>query len=317
MKKLLFCCLIAFSFGCYDIPQSIDSQSVKKLLSGLTVLGTAQDAGFPQADCRKQCCSKVWGNPSLRRSPACLALYDASENKYWLFEATPDIKFQMNRFQKIHAESSPELAGIFLTHAHIGHYTGLMHLGHEVMGAKGVPVYAMPRMHDFLTQNGPWSQLVSFKNIELKKLAGDSLIQLTDRFAVTPFRVPHRDEFSETVGFKIQSPERSAIFIPDIDKWEKWERNIIDETAKVDLAFLDATFFKNGEIPGRNMSQIPHPFVEESMQLFKNQPASEKQKIRFIHFNHTNPILQPDSKAKQEVEAKGFGIAAEGDFFEF
>lgn len=316
MKNLIFFLTAISFFSCKNNSQGLDFQEVNSTSSGIVVLGIAQDAGFPQADCRKECCAEAWKNPHLRRSATCLALFDSIENKYWLFEATPDIKLQMNQLQKMHSETSPELAGIFLTHAHIGHYTGLMHLGHEVMGTKEIPVFAMPRMRSFLTENGPWSQLVDLNNITLQNLSKDSTIHLNSRFSVTPIRVPHRDEFSETVGFRIESPTGSVLFIPDIDKWQKWDRNIIKEIAKVDLAFLDATFFQNGEIPGRDMALIPHPFVEETMKLFENQPLSEKAKIRFIHFNHTNPALQKGSDAQKEIFENGFGIAEEGDSFQ-
>ncbi len=86
----------------------------------------------------------------------------------------------------------------------MGHYTGLMHLGREAMGARAVPVWAMPRMRDFLASSGPWSQLVRLRNIELQPLAADSTVTLGDSLHVTPFLVPHRDEYSETVGFRIE-----------------------------------------------------------------------------------------------------------------
>ena len=283
------------------------------LRSGVVVLGIAQDAGFPQADCKKDCCKLAWKTPDLRRHATCLALFDSLKNQFWLFDATPDIKFQMNHFQQLAPDA--QMVGIFLTHAHVGHYTGLMHLGHEVMGAKNLPVFAMPRMRTFLSENGPWSQLVDFKNIELQNLSADTTINLNVRFSVSPFRVPHRDEFSETVGYKISTPEKSYLFIPDIDKWHLWQRNIIEEIAKVDVAFLDGSFYKNGEIPGRDMSQIPHPFVEESMKILENLSESEKAKVHFIHFNHTNPALQANSEARKEILGKGFKISEEGDVY--
>lgn len=297
-------------FSCKNTTKEAVNQPLK---SGVVVLGIAQDAGFPQADCKKNCCKAAWKTPSLRRHATCLALFDSLENQFWLFEATPDIKFQMNHFQDIAPDS--DLAGIFLTHAHVGHYTGLMHLGHEVMGAKGMPVFAMPRMRTFLSENGPWSQLVDFKNIELQNLSADTTINLNERFSVSPFRVPHRDEFSETVGYKISTPKKSYLFIPDIDKWHLWQRNIIEEIAKVDIAFLDGTFYENGEIPGRDMSQIPHPFIEESMKVFENLPEAEKAKVHFIHFNHTNPALQADSEARKKILGKEFRIAEEGNVY--
>ncbi|MEM9022136.1 MAG: MBL fold metallo-hydrolase [Bacteroidota bacterium] len=274
----------------------------------LVVLGIAQDAGYPQVNCRKNCCRQVTeqgGEPV-----ACLALIDPDQQRYWLFDATPDFREQVAAVHQLFGSNGPPtLAGIFLTHAHIGHYTGLMQLGREVMGAREVPVYAMPRMQDFLRHNGPWDQLVNLENIRLMPLHADSAIQLAPDIRVTPLPVPHRDEYSETVGFRIQGAQRSALFIPDIDKWAQWERQVANEVALVDVAFLDGTFFADDELPGRNMAEIPHPFVAESMAHMASWPASERAKVHFIHFNHTNPLLQPDSEASRTLEAAGLARA--------
>jgi len=208
-----------------------------------------------------------------------------------------------------HLKESKQLPdGIFLTHGHIGHYPGLTYLGREAMNADKMPVYAMPRMVDYLTNNGPWSQLVDLNNIELKPIFKDSTIVLNERISVTPILVPHRDEFTETVGYLIKNNTKQALFIPDIDKWSKWDRNIVDYIKEVDIALLDATFFKNGEI-NRDMNEVPHPFAEESMQLFENLSEKDKNKVYFIHFNHTNPLLIDGSDAQKRVIKKGFNIA--------
>ena len=275
----------------------------------IMVLGTAQDAGYPQAACKKACCQKVWSGEATKKLVSCLGLVDPASGKHWIFDATPDFKEQLHLIQELPAAQGKDLSGIFLTHAHMGHYTGLMDLGREAMGAKEVPVFAMPRMVDYLTNNGPWSQLVSLENIRLNALRVDSTIQLNDDLKVTPFLVPHRDEYSETVGFKIEGANRSAIFIPDIDKWSKWNKNIVEEIKQVDYAFLDGTFFQNGELPGRDMRLIPHPFVEESMALFSTLSEEDKRKVYFIHFNHTNPLLQEGSAAQQQVKEAGFNVA--------
>jgi pyrroloquinoline quinone biosynthesis protein B len=276
----------------------------------LVVLGIAQDAGFPQASCEKENCKLYWERKEEKRNATSLGLIDHSSGKYWLFEATPDFKFQLRQIQQI-ARSSEIPSGIFLTHAHIGHYTGLMHVGHEVMGASGIPVYTMPRMKNYLETNGPWKQLVDYENIALQQIKADSAVQLSESIKVTPFLVPHRDEYSETVGYKIETENKSLLFIPDINKWGIWDRAIIEEISKVDYAFLDATFFDSDELPGRDISEIPHPFVEESIDLFQNLTAEEKQKVYFIHFNHTNPLIL-DSPERKEVEALGFKVAYEG-----
>lgn len=275
----------------------------------ITVLGIAQDAGFPQAGCTKANCTQYWLGNEEKRHATSLGLIDKESGQTWMFEATPDFKEQLHHLS---SESKiTDLSGIFLTHAHIGHYTGLINLGQEVMGASKIPVYAMPWMNLFLSENGPWSQLVEYNNIELINQAPDSTIHISSKLSVTPFIVPHRDEFSETVGYRIESANKKVLFIPDINKWEIWDRSIIEEISKVDVAFLDATFFDQDELPGRDIKDIPHPFVEESLELFKDLPESERAKITFIHFNHTNPLIL-NSMERKQVENLGFRVAYEG-----
>lgn len=279
----------------------------------LLVLGIAQDGGVPQAGTRHR---PAWQAPDFRRLATSLAVVDPASRSRFLFEATPDLREQLAMLDRLApVDDGPGLHGIFLTHAHMGHYTGLMFLGHESMGARGVPVYAMPRMGDFLRAHGPWSQLVKYENIELRPLTANQPTEL-GRLEVTPLPVPHRQEFSEVVGYRIEGPRRSVLFIPDIDSWEEWDAagvRIEDEIAKVDVAYLDATFFINGEIPGRDMSGFPHPFITHSMERFKDLPAAEKNKVVFIHLNHTNPALDPHGAARRQIEAAGFRVAEEGE----
>ena len=278
----------------------------------ILILGIAQDAGAPQAGSYDH---PGWTDPAFKRHATSLALVDPADSRRWLIDCTPDFREQL---QKLDAAVPPVggtvLDGIFLTHAHMGHYTGLLHLGHEAMGARGVPVYVMPRMHAYLSSNGPWSQLVDYKNITLNTLEAGASVALNSRLSIEPFLVPHRQEFSEVVGYRIVGPNRSALFIPDIDKWEDWDQQgvrIEDVIAGVDVAYLDGTFFANGEIPGRDMSGFPHPFIRHSMERFDDLAVGEKKKIRFIHLNHTNPALLPDSEARREITSRGFAVAEE------
>jgi pyrroloquinoline quinone biosynthesis protein B len=277
----------------------------------LIVLGIAQDAGAPQAGCRKICCRERWNDPRLHRRVSCLAIVDPATSEHWLIDATPDFKTQLHTLDEI--APAARLSGIFLTHGHIGHYTGLMQLGREAMGAPEVSVFAMPRLREFLSRNGPWEQLVRLKNIVLRPMQNDSSIVLNNRIRITPFLVPHRDEYSETVGFHLSGPNKTVLFIPDIDKWEKWERRIEEMIGKAEVAYVDGTFYADGEIPGRNMKEIPHPFIMETMVRLAAMPATEKSKVRFIHLNHTNPALRPESPAAHAIEQSGFRIAMEGE----
>ena len=307
MKKLIYL-IIGFSCACNQPAENTPSTPY------VMVLGVAQDAGYPQMNCKKECCKQAWENSKLKRTTSCLAIVDPISKEQWIIDATPNIKEQLQLLKQ--KTGSEKLDGILLTHAHMGHYTGLLHFGREVMGTDNLPVFAMPKMKTFLQENGPWSQLVKLENINIKALKSDSTFSLNERIKIKPFLVPHRDEFSETVGYEITINNKSLIFIPDIDKWEKWKTNISELIKKVDYAFLDATFYKNGELK-RDMSEIPHPFVEESMGLFSNLSKTDKQKVHFIHFNHTNPLLIENSTAQKEVFKKGFNIAKEGQILNF
>jgi len=300
---LSFCFLLAFWVTAFGQDSNSDPY--------LVVLGIAQDGGVPQAGTEHP----GWDDAERREKVVSLGIADPQTSQRWIIEATPDFREQLHMLnEEVSGASASAPDGVFLTHAHIGHYTGLIFLGHESMGADRVPVYAMPKMASFLSSNGPWDQLVKYENISLEMMSSDNTIQLNDRLSITPFLVPHRQEYSEVVGYHIQGPDKSVLFIPDIDSWEEWDDwgvSIEDKIREVDIAFLDATFFADGEIPGRDMSNFPHPFIRHSMERFSGLDKEHKAKVHFIHMNHTNPALLPESEARMEVMGKGFQIAEE------
>jgi pyrroloquinoline quinone biosynthesis protein B len=313
---LLAVLFLTYSILAGQIPPSDNSGPGARQGIELVILGTLQDGGSPHMGCAKQCCTTLFNTPDPMRKVVSLGILDALDKKTYLFEATPDIATQMSLLKEsasFETQTTPD--GIFITHAHIGHYAGLMFLGRESMNAEAVPVYALPRMRQFLSSNGPWDQLVRLQNIVLKPISEDAGIALSSGIKVVPFTVPHRDEYSETAGFEISGPEKQVLFIPDIDKWDRWEVSLAERLTEVDFAFLDATFFDAAEIGYRDIKEIPHPFVIETMKLLEALPAGLKNKVYFIHLNHTNPLLDPKSDAAQKVLAAGFRIARVGDRF--
>ena len=291
---------------------SSDSPRLKEPM--LYVLGTLQDGGAPHMGCDRPCCRNLFLRPATNRKVVSLGISDSKSGQLAMFEATPDVASQWNALQSLSGQADV-LPSIFLTHAHIGHYSGLMFLGREVLGATGIKVHAMPRFRRFLQTNGPWDQLISLGNIVVNPLAEDSIVQVTERVQTLPIRVPHRDEYSETVGYRIMGPNRTVLFIPDINKWELWERDLKRELSLVDRAYLDATFFDASEVGYRDMSEIPHPFMVETMDFLGGLSAAEKSKVHFIHMNHTNPCLSDTSSAYRHVVASGFHIAQMDDAY--
>jgi pyrroloquinoline quinone biosynthesis protein B len=309
----LFAALASAPIGC-TATTTIDVPAASTAGPFTIVLGIAQDAGVPQAGVFSD---PRWDDPAAQRLAVSLGIVDPASSTRYMIDATPDFKRQsLDLYRASDGPPRPVLDGILLTHGHMGHYTGLMFLGHESIGANGVPVWAMPRMAEFLRTNGPWSQLVAYGNIRLEPLTAGVPVELGDGLSVTPLLVPHRQEFSEVVAFRVDGPRRSVLWLPDIDSWREWDEwgvRLEDVLATVDVAYLDATFFADGEIPGRDMSGFPHPFIRTTIDRLADLPASERKKVRFIHLNHTNPALDPSSPARREIESAGMAVAERGE----
>jgi len=283
------------------------------------VLGTAQDGGIPHLGGRAAPDEAARRDPARVRRVASLLLCDPASGRRWLVDATPDLPEQLERAEGHPATRRAEgprpapVDGVLLTHAHIGHYLGLAQFGREVYGTDHLPLHVSARMAAFLADNGPWDLLVRLGHVELVHFEPGRPIRLAPGLEVIPLPVPHRDEYSDTVGFEIRGPSRSLFYLPDIDKWERWETPIEQVVARVDVALLDGSFYGEGELPGRSMSTVPHPLITESIARFASLPAEERAKIRFTHLNHTNPASLPGTPERRAVEAAGLSIAEDGD----
>ena len=277
----------------------------------LKVLGTIQDGGIPHMGCSKECCTNYFENKSIRIGVSSIGVSNFKYETNYIVDTTPDVNFQL---QALIGNTNPseKLDGIFLTHAHMGHYAGLLNFGRESLNSNNIPVYLMPKFFDFISNNGPWDQLVSLNNIKLQRIFNNEKVILHNNLSFTPILVPHRDEYSETVGYIIEGNRKKALYIPDIDKWAKWNISITEMIKNVDYAFLDGTFFDEKEINNRDISEIPHPFIIESLELFNNLKNIDKAKVYFIHLNHTNPVLNKNSEEYKRVILSGFNVAEPG-----
>ena len=274
------------------------------------ILGNTQDAGLPHIGCQHPFCEDSF-NVYEEHYTTSIAVVNSDLKKYILFEATPDITFQLNNLKKNIFDEFLLPESIYITHAHIGHYTGLMYFGREALGAKDLMVRVLPRMSSFLQNNGPWSQLVDINNIKIKEINFGSNVKELTNIEITPVQVPHRDEYSETAGYIIEGKNKKALFIPDIDKWEKWDRNLSQIAKEFDFLLIDATFYDSKEI-NRDISEIPHPLVTETIDLLSGLDLENRNKVYFIHMNHTNMMLDPNSELSRIVLSKGFNIARLG-----
>ena len=288
----------------------IISTSVNSQSEYIYILGNTQDAGLPHIGCQHPFCEDSF-NVYEEHYTTSIAVVNSDLKNYILFEATPDITFQLNNLKKNIFDEFLLPESIYITHAHIGHYTGLMYFGREALGAKDLMVKVLPRMSNFLQNNGPWSQLVDINNIKIKEINFGSSTKELANINITPVQVPHRDEYSETAGYIIKGKNKKALFIPDIDKWEKWDRDLSQLAKEFDFLLIDATFYDSKEI-NRDISEIPHPLVTETIDLLSGLNTENRSKVYFIHMNHTNMMLDPNSELSKLITSKGFNIARLG-----
>lgn len=278
----------------------------------LSVIGTAQDGGLPHPNCFCENCKRAINDPKIRRTASALAIVLPEEKKWHLIDATPDLKEQMSKLQMKFQLEGKIMSSTFLTHAHMGHLPGLLFLGKEGINTNNVPVFAGAKMKNMLGNNAPWQLLTKLENIILKDLRNEEAVKLNEQLSVLPVLVPHRNEFSETFAFWINGPNKKVLYIPDIDRWEEWEMDIVNACKKADICLLDGTFHSPSDLEhiGRDFREVPHPLMTTTMD--KLQDLTSQTKIYFTHLNHSNPTIVPNSEERKELLKKGFFIAEDG-----
>ncbi|WAS91031.1 MBL fold metallo-hydrolase [Nannocystis punicea] len=283
----------------------------------LVVLGTAQDGGLPHVGCSCERCARARTDPGAGRKVASAAVVAGAQA--WLIDATPDLPAQLEDLAprtgrpRGGVDRAP-LAGLFLTHAHVGHYVGLALLGFEALHAQALPVHASPRMAAFLRDNAPWDQLVRLDNVRLHMFEGAGTVTLAGGVTVAPLQVPHRDEYTDTHGFVIAGPRARALYVPDSAPWAAWPRPLPEVLAaeRIDVALLDGCFYSPDELPGRDLATLAHPLIVDTMDLLQPLIDAGGVRVIFTHLNHSNPAVDPGGAAALEIRRRGFEVARDG-----
>lgn len=271
--------------------------------SRVHVLGTAQDGGFPHAGCACVSCSAARADPRLARRVSCIGVV-GENGRCLLVDATPDFGEQIAELARVAGRERPGVDALVLTHAHIGHYLGLALLGREAMSARGMVAHCTTRMGQFLRGNRPWSHLLERGEIVLRTLSPGMPLRF-DGVELHAFLTPHRAEDTDTIGLEIRGPRRTLVYVSDTDVFPPPLEARIREA---DVALIDGTFYDRDELPHREILEIKHPFVVESVRRF----ADARTEIHFIHLNHSNALLSADPPVLPE----GFAVARDGQVFD-
>ena len=274
----------------------------------LTLLGIAQDGGRPQPGCTRSCCEGL--TEADYRSPVSISI-QTSNGTTLLIEATRDLGRQLRMI------GNPSIDHLFITHAHLGHVDGLGLFGRETMSARNIQLHCSPSMYSLIERTPAWNQLLLQNVLEFGTFPRIEI----DDVVVEFIHIPHRAELSDMHAIIIRGREKSLLFLPDHDSWNETLaahscNTIRDFLSKynIDIALLDGTFWSGGELQGRDMSVVPHPTIEESLQRLGSRKQIDPD-ISFIHLNHTNPAYDQTGTEHQEIVQLGWRLGEEGQSF--
>ena len=279
----------------------------------VTILGTAQDGGVPQAGCGCPNCNAAFENPERVRFPVSLGVIDNKGGKH-LIEATRALPEQLKIWADTCGYDNPIRPDtVLLTHAHLGHIEGIGQFGKEAMGCQNLTLVASESVISILQNKklmAPFSN-TDFTSEESLKFEQGGIV-----FDFIP--VPHRDDTSDTHAILVSGENKRVLFLPDHDDWGQTLKSVgytnprdWFQSMGATHVLLDATFWNGEELPGRDMKDVPHPTVEDTLERIQESEL-EGPEIIFIHLNHTNPLNKPNSKQSRMVEAAGCKIGHRG-----
>ena len=274
------------------------------------ILGIAQDGGVPHPGCNCNTCKFYWDN-EIVLSPTSLAIID--EKQFHLIDVTRNLDRQLRKV------GDRNVTDIWLTHGHIGHVDGIGLFGKEVMNEKNVRLHASKSMIELILNTPKWKKLVEDNILIPIQFNSNESIQISEHLVITPIRVPHRDELTDTHAFMINGPEKSLLYLPDHDSWEETlhmvqQNSVIEwfDSLGIEIVFLDGTFWSKNELS--RQTDVPHPPVVDSLERLGNLNGKELE-VFFIHLNHTNPLLIPNSDEVKQLLDSGCKIPVEGQQF--
>ena len=280
----------------------------------LVVVGIAQDGGVPQAGCSCERCVSALNEPTNILYPVSCVIRGLDGSVH-LVEATRSLSLQLGiASASLGMGDSLIPDSVTLTHAHLGHIDGIGQFGKEAMGQSGVPLFASSsviRVLDERRLSSPFRANETLPGASFSPTEGCG-------FELEFVRVPHRDEHSDTHAIKVIGPNHSLLFLPDHDNWgqtlEMAGAGSIREwlsSMGVGFAMIDGTFWSDGELGGRDMAQVPHPTISESLELLGEKRDGDPD-IIFIHLNHTNPALDESSNQAKYLSSLGWSIGKQG-----
>jgi pyrroloquinoline quinone biosynthesis protein B len=297
----------------------------------LRVLGSAAGGGSPQWNCGCPNCSGLRrGDPGIRARSQASAVVSADEKQWFLLNASPDVRTQLESFAALHPRTLRDtpLGGVALTNGDVDACLGLFVLREDqplsIFATKTV-VQGL-REHNVLTRtlerhsdHFTWTLLAADEPRPLVGAGGPSGLSI--EAIPVPGKVPLHLEgqmaptAEDNVALRFRDPRGTTLlFAPSVGGWSE----ALEQAARTaDLLLFDGTFFSDDELirlglgqrRARDMAHWPLGGAEGSLRWLAQLPCRRK---LLIHINNTNPILREDAAERAELAAAGVEVGHDG-----
>jgi len=292
----------------------------------IRVLGSGAGGGFPQWNCSCPNCKAVRAGDikATTRNQSSIAI--SSDGEHWvLFNASPDVRAQLENFPEIHPKHKVRGTGIeaiVIIDSQIEHETGLLIL------REGDPldIYCTEMVKQDLTTGFPIFNIlehfcgVNEHNIPLNGEAFtipniDDLefTALALKSKAPPYS-PHRNDPHEgdNIGMIIRqiSTGKTTFYAPGLGVIEPHVEKAMQEA---DCVMVDGTFWTDDELASvgrpllaRKIGHIPQSGKDGMIEVLD---AMDKPRKILIHINNTNPILNEESAEREILNQHGIEVS--------
>lgn len=289
----------------------------------ILILGSAAGGGLPQWNCGCPNCVKARAGEIPSRSQSSIAV-SANGTDWAIINASPDVRYQIAACPALHPTGpriSP-ICSVFVTNGDIDHIAGLLTLRER----QPFTLFATSEIANVLAENRIFDA-VNREVVDRKNVTLGAPFELAPGVMAKPFSVPGKVplfmegetvdtelEGEQTIGVALSAGGATAYYIPGCAKLTP---ALEDRLRGAEMVIFDGTVWLNDEMARRGVGQktgarMGHmSMTGDHGSIAAFAPLDVKRRV-FVHMNNTNPVLDPSTPERAEVEAAGWIIAEDG-----
>jgi pyrroloquinoline quinone biosynthesis protein B len=291
------------------------------------VLGSAAGGGFPQWNCACPPCRAVRDGSRAARPRTQSSIAVSPDNHRWfLFNASPDIRAQIESFRPLHPSRDPcgdrtvPLQAVLLTDAELDHTLGLLLLRE----GRGLEIYATEAVRDTLYSGTSLLRtLEAYCPVEWRPVIPGADVRLADGLSYQAFDVPttKRPRFGpdagkgRVAGYRLTDERsgRALVYLPSVQDLMAVRDQLDDCTCLL----VDGTCWRDDELirlglAGKTAREMGHMPIDGSDGSLARLASLPIERTIYTHINNTNPILFEDAPERRIVEQHGMEVAVDG-----